>query len=182
MRKHGPAGAFLRRKMRRKRGRTQTEWRQGRGFAVGAPARRRRDGNGKIAVRGGEAMAAKRTTAQGGFAQRNAAPAFARQTQKVGPVTGYADFCAAKTELKTRRRAYERENCKKRRQQNSGAGRRSRGREADGRTGGSRAAKCRARACAASPKGGRAARARPGLAAAGRGRRGAGAALPRAGR
>ena len=37
-------------------------------FAVGAPARRRRDGNGKIAVRGGEAMAAKRTTAQGGFA------------------------------------------------------------------------------------------------------------------
>ena len=36
----------------------------------------------------GEAMAAKRTTAQGGFAQRNAAPAFARQTQKVGPVTG----------------------------------------------------------------------------------------------
>ena len=31
-----------------------------------------------------EAMAAKRTTAQGGFAQRNAAPDFARQTQKVG--------------------------------------------------------------------------------------------------
>ena len=58
-----------------------------RGFAVGAPARRSRDGNGKIAVRGGEAMAAKRTTAQGGFAQRNAAPDFARQTQKVGPVT-----------------------------------------------------------------------------------------------
>ena len=74
-----------------------------RGFAVGAPARRGRDGNGKIAVRGGEAMAAKRTTAQGGFAQRNAARAFARQTQKVGPVTGCADFCAAKTELKTRR-------------------------------------------------------------------------------
>ena len=44
-----------------------------RGFAVGAPARRGRDGNGKIAVRGGEAMAAKRTTAQGGFAQRNGA-------------------------------------------------------------------------------------------------------------
>ena len=131
MRKHGPAGAFLRRKMRRKRGRTQTEWRQGRGFAVGAPARRSRDGNGKtsapvgpmtgqpgfaagemrpngskgrvfavgdparksrdgdgkILVRGGEVMAAKRTTAQGGFAQRNAAPDFARQTQKVGPVT-----------------------------------------------------------------------------------------------
>ena len=36
-----------------------------RGFAVGAPARRGRDGNGKIAVRGGEAMAAKRTAAQG---------------------------------------------------------------------------------------------------------------------
>ena len=61
-----------------------------RGFAVGAPARRSRDGNGKIAVRGGEAMAAKRTTAQGGFAQRNAAPAFARQTQKAGPMTGRA--------------------------------------------------------------------------------------------
>ena len=58
-----------------------------RGFAVGAPARRGRDGNGKIAVRGGEAMAAKRTTAQGGFAQRNAAPDFARQTQKAGPMT-----------------------------------------------------------------------------------------------
>jgi len=61
-----------------------------RGFAVGAPARRSRDGNGKIAVRGGEAMAAKRTTAQGGFAQRNAARDFARQTQKVGPMTGRA--------------------------------------------------------------------------------------------
>ena len=63
-------------------------------FAVGAPARRSRDGNGKIAVRGGEAMAAKRTTAQGGFAQRNAAPDFARQTQKVGPVTGQPGFAA----------------------------------------------------------------------------------------
>ena len=67
---------------------------KGRGFAVGAPARRSRDGNGKIAVRGGEAMAAKRTTAQGGFAQRNAAPAFARQTQKAGPVTGQPGFAA----------------------------------------------------------------------------------------
>ena len=63
-------------------------------FAVGAPARRSRDGNGKIAVRGGEAMAAKRTTAQGGFAQRNAARDFARQTQKVGPVTGQRGFTA----------------------------------------------------------------------------------------
>jgi len=35
-------------------------------------------------------MAAKRTTAQGGFAQRNAAPDFARQTQKAGPMTGRA--------------------------------------------------------------------------------------------
>ena len=61
-----------------------------RGFAVGDPARRSRDGNGKIAVRGGEAMAAKRTTAQGGFAQRNAAPDFARQTQKAGPMTARA--------------------------------------------------------------------------------------------
>ena len=56
-------------------------------FAVGDPARQSRDGDGKIPVRGGEAMAAKRTTAQGGFAQRNAAPDFARQTQKAGPVT-----------------------------------------------------------------------------------------------
>ena len=56
-------------------------------FAVGDPARQSRDGDGKILVRGGEVMAAKRTTAQGGFAQRNAAPDFARQTQKVGPVT-----------------------------------------------------------------------------------------------
>ena len=63
-------------------------------FAVGAPARRSRDGNGKTAVRGGEAMAAKRTTAQGGFAQRNAARDFARQTQKVGPVTGQPGFAA----------------------------------------------------------------------------------------
>ena len=65
-----------------------------RGFAVGAPARRSRDGNGKIAVRGGEAMAAKRTTAQGGFAQRNAARDFARQTQKAGPMTGQPGFAA----------------------------------------------------------------------------------------
>ena len=65
-----------------------------RGFAVGDPARRSRDGNGKIAVRGGEAMAAKRTTAQGGFAQRNAVPAFARQTQKAGPMTGQPGFAA----------------------------------------------------------------------------------------
>ena len=69
-----------------------------RGFAVGAPARRSRDGNGKTAVRGGEAMAAKRTTAQGGFAQRNAAPDFARQTQKVGPVTGQRGFAAGEME------------------------------------------------------------------------------------
>ena len=69
-----------------------------RGFAVGAPARRSRDGNGKIAVRGGEAMAAKRTTAQGGFAQRNAARDFARQTQKVGPVTGQRGFAAGEME------------------------------------------------------------------------------------
>ena len=59
-------------------------------FAVGDPARRSRDGDGKILVRGGEAMAAKRTTAQGGFAQRNAARDFARQTQKAGPMTGRA--------------------------------------------------------------------------------------------
>ena len=59
-------------------------------FAVGDPARRSRDGDGKMPVRGDEVMAAKRTTAQGGFAQRNAAPDFARQTQKVGPVTARA--------------------------------------------------------------------------------------------
>ena len=33
-------------------------------FAVGDPARQSRDGDGKILVRGGEAMAAKRTTAR----------------------------------------------------------------------------------------------------------------------
>ena len=65
-----------------------------RGFAVGDPARRSRDGDGKILVRGGEAMAAKRTTAQGGFAQRNAARDLARQTQKVGPMTGQPGFAA----------------------------------------------------------------------------------------
>ena len=72
---------------------------KGRVFAVGAPARRSRDGNGKIAVRGGEAMAAKRTTAQGGFAQRNAARDFARQTQKAGPVTGQPGFAAGEMRL-----------------------------------------------------------------------------------
>ena len=45
-------------------------------------------------VRGDEVMAAKRTTAQGGFAQRNAARDFARQTQKAGPVTGQPGFAA----------------------------------------------------------------------------------------
>ena len=69
-----------------------------RGFAVGDLARRSRGGNGKTAVRGGEAMAAKRTTAQGGFAQRNAAPDFARQTQKAGPVTGQRGFAAGEME------------------------------------------------------------------------------------
>ena len=69
-----------------------------RGFAVGDPARRSRDGNGKIAVRGGEAMAAKRTTAQGGFAQRNAARDFARQTQKAGPVIGQRGSAAGEME------------------------------------------------------------------------------------
>ncbi len=69
-----------------------------RGFAVGAPARRSRDGNGKIAVRGGEAMAAKRTTAQGGFAQRNAAPDFARQTQKAGATTSQRGSAAGEME------------------------------------------------------------------------------------
>ena len=69
-----------------------------RGFAIGAPARRSRDGNGKIAVRGGEAMAAKRTTAQGGFAQRNAARDFARQTQKAGPVIGQRGSAAGEME------------------------------------------------------------------------------------
>ena len=138
MRKHGPAGAFLRRKnapkkedVRRRNGgkagvlplgprrgaavtgtanvgpwgpmtgqpgfaagEMRPDGSKGRGFAVGAPARRSRDGNGKTAVRGGEAMAAKRTTAQGGFAQRNAARDFARQTQKAGPMTGQPGFAA----------------------------------------------------------------------------------------
>ena len=38
-----------------------------RGFAVGDPARHSRDGDGKRAVRGGEAMAAKRTNRTGSF-------------------------------------------------------------------------------------------------------------------
>ena len=95
----------------------------------------------------------RRGFAVGGLARRSR-DGDGKIAAPVGPVTGCAGFCAAKTELKTRRRAYERENCKKRQQQNSGAGRRSRGREADGRTGGSHAAKCRARFCAANPKGG----------------------------
>ena len=41
---------------------------KGRVFAVGDPARQSRDGDGKMPVRGDEVMAAKRTTAQGGFA------------------------------------------------------------------------------------------------------------------
>ena len=45
-------------------------------------------------MRGDEVMAAKRTTAQGGFAQRNAARDFARQTQKAGPMTGQPGFAA----------------------------------------------------------------------------------------
>ena len=69
-------------------------------FAVGDPARQSRDGDGKILVRGGEVMAAKRTTAQGGFAQRNAAPDFARQTQKVGPMTARAVSPQAKRRRK----------------------------------------------------------------------------------
>ena len=69
-----------------------------RGFDAGDPARQSRAGSGKISVRGGEAMEAKRTTAQGGFAQRNAAPDFARQTQKVGPVTGQRGFAAGEME------------------------------------------------------------------------------------
>ena len=51
-----------------------------------------------MTVRGGEAMAAKRAAAQGGFAQRNAARDFARQTQKVGPVTGQRGFAGGEME------------------------------------------------------------------------------------
>ena len=39
-----------------------------RGFDAGDPARQSRAGSGKISVRGGEAMDAKRTTGQRGFA------------------------------------------------------------------------------------------------------------------
>ena len=73
---------------------------KGRGFAVGDPARRSRDGDGKRAVRGGEAMAAKRTAAQGDLTQRNAAPDFARQTQKAGPMTARAVSPQAKRRRK----------------------------------------------------------------------------------
>ena len=91
-----PAGATTGRAVSRSEMRPNGSKR--RGFAVGDPARQSRDGDGKIPVRGGEAMAAKRTTAQGGFAQRNAAPDFARQTQKVGPVTGQRGFAAGEME------------------------------------------------------------------------------------
>ena len=50
-------------------------------------------------------MAAKRTTAQGGFAQRNAARDFARQTQKAGPVTGQRGFAAGEMRAERRARA-----------------------------------------------------------------------------
>ena len=121
----GGAGNRLRRFLRSK---NRVENEEGRGFAVGGPARRSRDGDGKIAapvgpvtgsagfsrsknrveneeasirarelqkatdsktaVRGGEARAAKQTAAQGDLAQRNAAPALARRTQKAeGPRT-----------------------------------------------------------------------------------------------
>ena len=64
----------------------------------GATLERSESGAGQNIGAGDEVMAAKRTTAQGGFAQRNAAPDFARQTQKVGPMTGQRGFAAGEME------------------------------------------------------------------------------------
>ena len=57
-----------------------------RGFAVGAPARRSRDGTAKERCGVAKPWPRSGQTAPGRFARRNAAPDFARQTQKAeGP-------------------------------------------------------------------------------------------------
>ncbi len=64
-----------------RRGRNATEREQAPGFCVGT-RRGAAVRDGKRAVRGGEAMAAKRTNRTGRFARRNAAPDFAQKPSK----------------------------------------------------------------------------------------------------
>ena len=67
-------------------------------FAVGDPARRSRDGTAKERCGVAKPWPRSGQTAPGRFARRNAAPDFARQTQKVGPVTGQRGFAAGEME------------------------------------------------------------------------------------
>ena len=67
-----------------------------RGFAVGDPARRSRDGDGKRAVRGGEAMAAKRTNRTGSFRAAKRRARFCAANPKGGADDRPARFRAAK--------------------------------------------------------------------------------------
>ena len=69
-----------------------------RGFAVGDPARRSRDGTAKERCGVTKPWPRSGQTAPGRFARRNAAPDFARQTQKVGPMTGQRGFAAGEME------------------------------------------------------------------------------------
>ena len=69
-----------------------------RGFAVGDPARRSRDGTAKERCGVAKPWPRSGQTAPGRFARRNAAPGFARQTQKVGPMTGQRGFAAGEME------------------------------------------------------------------------------------
>ena len=71
-------------------------------FAVGDPARRSRDGDGKRAVRGGEAMAAKRTNRTGSFRAAKRRARFCAANPKGGADDRPARF-------RRRRNATERE-------------------------------------------------------------------------
>ena len=67
-------------------------------FAVGDPARRSRDGNGKTAVRGGEAMAAKRTNRTGSFRAAKRRARFCAANPKGGADDRTRGFAAGETE------------------------------------------------------------------------------------
>ena len=77
-----PKGGADDRPTRFRRGRNGAEWRQAPGFCRWGPGAAQPCRDGKRAVRGDEAMAAKRTTAPGRFARRNAAPDFAQKPSK----------------------------------------------------------------------------------------------------
>ncbi|EHL68529.1 hypothetical protein HMPREF1032_03928 [Subdoligranulum sp. 4_3_54A2FAA] len=130
-----------------------------RGFAVGDPARRSRDGTAKERCGVAKPWPRSGQTAPGRFARRNAAPDFARQTQKVGPMTGQRGFAAGEMEpVGSKRRGFAVGDPARR--SRDGDGKRAvRCDEAmaakrTNRTGSFRAAKRRARFCAANPKGG----------------------------